>query len=362
MNWWRSMRHCPTMPLPRVFLKWFAIGAVAAAFLVWSQANEVDGLAGMIQVGETSELRPYIEAELGAVPLARGNGHDGQIYYAMGLDLVGNEVPELLDHGGYRYRRILFPLISSAGGLLGGEALLWGMVTVTVLATGVAAGVVALVARHHGRSDLFALAVLLNPGIWLSIRLLTADTLAIATMGVGLLAILVARPRGWLWFSLSVLAKDVYLATPGGLAVSRERSRWRLAAIPVAVLVGWMSWVTFAIGDGFTGRGNLAWPFTGIVESWGHWAGLAGDDLVYLGFALLSVLAGLVYGAWSAGWLRWPILAWSVLGVISSNWVWDFGNNAARVFAPIVILIAVDIAIRPGVGVGAPELSEPQQA
>ena len=350
------------MPLPRVFLKWFAIGAVAAGFLAWSQANEVGGIAGMLQVGETSELRPYIEAELGPIPLARGHGHDGQIYYAMGLDLIGNEVPELVDHGGYRYRRILFPLISSLGGLLGGEALLWGMVTVTVVAIGVAAGVVAVVARHHGRSEWLALAVVLNPGIWLSIRLLTADTLAIATMTVGLLAVLLARPRGWLGFSLSVLAKDVYLATPGGLAVSRERSRWRLVAIPAAVLVAWMTWVTFAIGDGFTGRGNLAWPFTGIVESWGHWAGLAGDDLVYLVFALLSVLAGLVYGAWAGGRLRWAILAWSVLGVISSNWVWDFGNNAARVFAPIVILIAIDLACRPGAGATIPEIAEPRPA
>ena len=350
------------MPLPRVFLKWFAIGAVAAGFLAWSQSNEVGGLAAMLQVGETSELRPYIEAELGPIPLARGNGHDGQIYYAMGLDLIGDEAPELVDHGGYRYRRILFPLISSLGGLLGGEALLWGMVVVTVAATGLAAGMVAVLARHHGRSELFALAVLLNPGIWLSIRLLTADTLAIATMTVGLLALILGRPRGWLWFSLSVLSKDVYLATPGGLAVSRELSRWRLVAIPAAVLIAWMTWVSLAIGDGFTGRGNLAWPFTGIVESWGHWSGLAGDDLVYLVFALLSVLTGLVYGAWAGGRLRWPILAWSVLGVISSNWVWDFGNNAARVFAPIVILIAIDLACRAVAGGATPEIAEQGQA
>jgi hypothetical protein len=331
-----------------VFLKWFAIGAVVAVFLVWTQAAAVGGLSGMIQVGETSDLRPFIEAELGEVPLSRGNGHDGQIYYAMGLDLAGDEVPELLDHGGYRYRRILFPLVSSAGGLLGGEALLWGMVVVAVAGTGIAAGVVAALARHHGRSEWFALAVLLNPGIWLSVRLLTADTLAIATMTLGLLVFIVARPRAWLWFSLSVLSKDVYLATPGALALSRDRRRWSLVLIPLAVLAAWMSWVTFAIGDGFTGRGNLAWPFTGFAESWNNWSGLAGDDLAYLGFALASVLAGLVYGAWAGGRLRWSILAWSVLGVISSNWVWDFGNNAARVFAPIVVLIAVDFVTRSG--------------
>ena len=79
------------------------------------------GIEGLLQVGETSDVRPLIESQLGEVPLAPGSGHDGQIYYAIGLDLDGDEVGPLLDHAAYRYRRILYPLVASGFGLFDGN-------------------------------------------------------------------------------------------------------------------------------------------------------------------------------------------------------------------------------------------------
>jgi hypothetical protein len=36
-------------------------------------------------------------------------------------------------------------------------------------------------------------------------------------------------------------------------------------------------------------------------------------------------------------------VAWTALAIVSSNWVWDFGNNVARAFAPIMVLCALSI-------------------
>jgi hypothetical protein len=340
--------YWPVVTSQRAFWKWALLGGLTATVLLVAQANAVGGLSGLLQLGEVSAVRPLIESELGDVPLAPNTGHDGQIYYAIGLDLPGEDVPEVLDHGAYRYRRALYPAVASLFGLLDGEGLLIGMVVVTVAATAAATGLAAAIASDRGQSDWFALAVLLNPGMWLSVRLLTADVMAMGLMLLGLFGFL-RRRKGWtLAFALSGLAKDVYLTTPAGLAVSRDRRRWVGIVVSGAVLASWMTFLTLTMGEGFTGRGNLAWPLMGIIEASSVWGNFDSGDLLYLIFALASVAAGLVYSIVVKSWLRWPILAWSVLGIVSSNWVWDLGNNAARAFAPIAVLIALGEANRSG--------------
>lgn len=323
------------------FWKWAVLGAVAAGLMLGAQTAATSGASGLLQVGETSALRPFVESQLGEIPLAPGPGHDGQIFYAIGADLEGRVVPGMLDHGAYRYRRIIYPLLASGFGLLEGRPLLLGMIVVTVVSTAIATGMVAALSRRLGRSDWLALVVLLNPGVWLSTRLLTSDVLALALMVVALATAQLSR--GWSAgaFAASVLSKDVYLATPAGVSMSRVRTRWLFTIVPLGSLVIWMSLLSLGMGEGFTGRGNLALPFVGIWEGSANWGNLDREEWLYLGFALASVGAGLVYSAIGAGWLRWSILAWSLLGVVSSNWVWDFGNNAARAFAPIVVLIAL---------------------
>lgn len=293
----------------------------------------------MLQVGETSNLRPLIEAQLGEVPLAEGPGHDGQIYYSIALDLTGEEVGPLLDHAAYRYRRILSPAVASAFGLLDGAVLLWAQVLLGIISMAFAAGMVAAMATRGGRSDLLALSVVLNPGVWLSVQLLTPDAFALALMLGGLFAWTAAREdRSSGWFAISSLAKDVDLATPVPLGLSRRS--WKVALIPASVLAAWMVVLQLRFGEGFTSRGNLDWPIVGMVEASGNWTSLDTPDVVYLVFALASVAAG-IYWSTRASWLRWPIIVWTGLALTSSNWVWDFGNNAARAFAPLLVLVVL---------------------
>jgi len=323
------------------FWKWSIVAAFAGTVLVAAQVVEVGGIGGLIQAGEANELTPLIRAELGEVSLAENAGHDGQLFYAIGLDLNGDEIGESFDHGLYRYRRILYSFVSSAGGLFDGYRLLYGMLVVAGLSFMVAAGTTAAIAARHGRSDYLALAVVLNPGLWLSLRLLTSDVMALALTVVALYAIDLGWRYASVLFAASGLAKDVYIVTPAALMVRKETRNWSLVVVPALALIAWTTYLTTTINGGFTETGNITFPFLGIVTAGSTWAASTAGDIFYLAFALASVVAGLVYTIRRESWLRWPILAWSALGVMSSSWVWDFGNNAARAFAPIVVLIAI---------------------
>ena len=329
------------------FWKWTIIGCLAATTLVIAQTNAVGGTAGLLQVGEVSPLHQILEEQLGDVPEdAPHNGHDTQTFYAIALDLAGDRVPELFDNAAYRYRRILYPASASLFGLLDGHALLTSMIVITIASAGLATGLTAAIARRRGLSDWVALAVLLNPGVWLAVRLITADMLALFLMLLGLHWFLMGRKWAPLAFALSGLAKEVYLVTPGALALASPRRRWSLIVVPVSVLVSWMAWLTLTMGDALTSGGNLDLPFVGIIEAARVWNAVDGTDLFYLLFALVSVAVGLVYSSFTKSWLRWPIMAWSALGLLSSGFVWNFGNNAARAFAPIAVLIALSVRSR----------------
>lgn len=317
------------------------MGAIVASILILGQAGAMGGIGGILQVADTSPLLPVIEAELGEIRTDPVHGHDSQLYYGVGLDPTGEYVPELIDNASYRYRRILYPLVASLFGLVGGHALLWGMVVLTILSTGFASGAVGYLARRYRRSDWLALVVVLNPGVWLGVRLITTEPMAIALMLAGLWMFLERRRGVTLIFTLMGLTREMFLITPAGLAVDRPAKRWRLIAIPALALVAWMVWVDWRMGDGFGGGGNIGLPFQGISEAIVTWGSVGIRDLLYLAFALVSVAVGLLYSVLVKSWLRWSILGWALLGIVSTHFVWDIGNNAARGFAPIVILIAL---------------------
>lgn len=316
------------------------VGGVAALVLLATQARVEEGVEGLLQVGEYSRLRPLIEEELGSVPLATGSGHDGHIYYAVGLDLDADIVPTFLHDDAHRYRRILYPAVASLGGLLRGHALLYSMIAVTVVSAAAAAGAMAATAVAWNRSEWLALAVVFNPGVWLSIRLLTADMLALALMIV-VLSLAVRQPlKAGFAVALMVFAKDVHGATALGLAADGRPDRWRPFLAPVALLAAWSLWLEFDLGNTMYAAGNLSLPLLGVIKAAPEWWGAEVKEWLYLAFALGSMVAGLITVMRRKSWLRWTIVAWLGLGLVSSDWVWRFGNNAARALAPLAVLIA----------------------
>jgi hypothetical protein len=329
---------------------WFLAGVATAAFLIGTQAAAVGGLAGLLLVGEDSELRPFIEAQLGEVPLTSSRGHDGQIYFAIAHDLDGDEVGALIETPGIRFRRPVMPVLTSLGGLLTGRTVLWSTAFWIALGFGVSATAMRELTRIWGVARYWTLALFLYPGFWMATRLFTPDMIALACSLTGLVLFLRRRhAASILLFTVAALTKEVFLVI--GLGISAwaffEKRRFvgiATAAIPTATLIAYASAV-IARFDVAAVDGNFGLPFTGIWGARDDWAFTTPSDRGYI-FLTLFVLAlstVMLYVSQDR-LLRWLIAPWPVIGIISSEWIWRIGNGTLRSFAPVVLFSALAIA------------------
>lgn len=343
---------------------WRATLAATAIVLLFQVAHSqaVGGFAGLIKAGEDHPARLLITREIPGVPLAQGQGHDGQLFFVIGTDLFGVEAETTLPAGdaAYRYRRIAYPLVASLGGLLGGEWLVYGLAVTTALAAGLATGAAVQIADYYGRSRWLALGVALNPGVWLSGILLTADNLALA---FGLLAVL-AYLRGRLaWTSVALagaaLTKEVAVCFAIGLAGHALSSgNWRRAAWMLGIAVGplsfWMLYLSTAVGNPLSSSGQSALPLQGIFEAARLWPIQAAHEMALSILMLLFLVLGL-FGLWRADVLfRWLIVPWIALGLLLSHWVWGLGSNSVRTLSPIIALVVLGLGNRASGLVGVP--------
>lgn len=337
----------------RYLLAWFVVGALMGAFVQWSQVRELgDGdVAALLSVGANSDTRRYFEDELGSIPLVPGGGHDGQSSYIVARDpWARGDAWRDLDHPGYRYRRIFYPAVSGGLGLLGPRATLYGLTLWAVVGLGMATAALADLVRRYGTGPWPVLGVIANPGLWLSVKLLTPDALA---LGLALTAVALwtrgRRGPALAFLATAALTKDAYLLFALGLAGwawSEQSLRERLVLILGAVipLTVWGVWVSARLGEGFAPRGNLSLPLAGLIDSARGWP--SSGDMFLSVFTILSLLAAGSAALFSRdrllAWLSWP---WVVLGLISSAWVWNLGNNSARAFAPALVVGALALSV-----------------
>src|SRR5690554_3998882 len=337
----------------RTLLKWFLVGVVLGAIFQVAQANALGGPTGLIHAGDRHPLADLIRSELPDVAFTEGIGHDGQLFYAIGVDPLGRFVPDQMvaaESPSYRYRRILFPVVASLGGLLDGEALLWGMIVVSALSVGVATAAAADIALRLGINPAVALAVALNPGVWMSARLLTADNLALA-LGLAAVSALLARKEtlAVVCLALAGLAKEPALAFAAGLAgytwwsLDERKSAAATVLVPGASLLAWMAYVGWAIGNPFDASGNVVAPGAGIIAGVARWSIVGADDIAWAVLTLVALVVSVPL-LWKAPVLwRWLTWSWVAVGLVASELVWSVGNNAVRTLAPILTLTAMGV-------------------
>lgn len=329
----------------RSFLLWFVFGCAASAFLQWTQVQVMGGVPeGLLFAGTWQEVHPIVVEQLPNTPVFEGDGHDGQIFYAVGLDLRGEWVPDTLLSAPYRYRRILYPALAGGFGAWEGAGLLWGMITLSTLSVGLAAGAIGAIATVRALPGWLPVITILSPATWLSSRLLTADNLALA---LGLLAVLAFSFRRdalvVIALAAAALAKEPAIAFAVGLAgfawFTGERSRGlRIAlcsGLPMAI---WWGYIYLAIGNPLDSGGNVVAPLVGIARSIPVWGLQETRDWFYL----VWVLTGCVIALWVLVrghrlW-AWLIGPWLAIAAVSSHLVWHLGNNAVRALGPIVVL------------------------
>ena len=313
-------------------------------------ASANGGLPGLLTVGEDFPIRDFVTAELGTVELAAGDGHDGQQYFGIARDPLGTGVvPDLVDNASYRYLHILYPALAGGFGFFSATTTVALMFVLAVAGFGLAAGMaLALAGRLGGRSPVAVLAVA-NLGLLLAVRFLLPDALALGLSMLGIWWTVAGRDRpAAAALALSVLTKPTYAIVPAMLGVWAWRTdRTRLPMLAAAPLAPGAAWALYVfVRFGISTSGNLGLPFAGLIGAPGLWDDVSTGEVTFaLAAVVVLAVAGLLARATAVPILRWLLVGWVAIGLLSSSLVWEFGNNALRVLAPLWTIGAVAAAV-----------------
>lgn len=327
------------------------VGALGLGALAWVNAD-APGVhpANLVHPGREGPSADALRTDFPDHPLPPGLGHDGQQFYAVArgpFDL--DTAARYLDRPRYRLQRMAFPVLAWAahpGG--GGEGLvraLFAVGVVSIFAGTAAAGFLSL---RLGGSPLPALAFVLAPAAWLTLRLTLADNLALGAV-LGAVALSLAGRHRWAVAAavLAVLTKESMVLVLLGLALSvRDRPRLVLLGIPTAVAGAWWIALHGLVEDHSPGVVEFTWPFVGLLESASLWSEGRGP------IARAVVPVTLVLGLWAlarAGW-RHPLAGALVLQLlfipVLGPDVLSLDANGTRMTMPLLVLAVVMIATK----------------
>ena len=333
-------------------LVWGLVAIALGSAIQMRHVAEIGSLEGTLRVGADTEARSFIEDDLGDdIPLAAGEGHDGWQFFVTARDPFARNTDRLGAYEGYRFRRLLGPLIAGGGGTFSAGATLVGLNVVGILGFALAVGSVCALATQFGAPWWTPVAALLSPGLWLSIQLVTADGLA---LGLALLSVYLAVRRrpglSILAMSCALFAKETSVLFAAGLATwlyfeDRRIEGALTLVIPVASFGVWLTYIQTTIGDALQSRGNIRAPFVGIAQSIDSWTNA--NDITYWWLAIGSVVLAAI-GVWATQNRLVTALGvpWVLVAITSSAVVWDNGNNALRVLAPCWVLGVLGLAMR----------------
>ncbi len=318
-----------------------------------------------------SEIEPMAEIARSYDPefvLVPPEAHfDGVYSYAIALDPFARNqnVYTRVDLYEYRYGHPGYGWLSGIVALGDASRLPLAMLLVGLAAMGVAGWAVSRLAEHLDRSAWWGLIVAVNPGLVLSVTLLTSEPAGVALAAAGFLVWLRGRvlPAAAL-FASACLVKEPFALVPAGLFVweivqlIRRRAEpgvpFRLAALAASVLplTLWYLYLKLHFGafpfeeapEGF------GVPFTGWFDSFRLAVGFATQGASQVGtlsVALLTILAGaMLVGTVRAVRLRSPFDVMFLLfaiGATTFNWMLlVYPKDLVREFVlPLLLLPAV---------------------
>lgn len=341
-------------------LGWFIVGAgLVAAFELLFISRYGGDWTVLVRVGALKPHRTFIENELGPLAYLDDLGHDGQVNYLIARDPFNlrhtNQIMGPWDNPPYRYRRILYPLLSGGFGHFGPWATVYGMALWMAIGGGLIAAATASLRTYWGLAGPVMFVALLNPGTYLSAQVLTNDVLAtgLALTGVALWV------RGREPLAVPVLAAavmtretSILVSLSLGLASVRQRGALKATTLAAATAVPFLLWTirvqwTIPGNDGFE---NLGLPFIGLCRSIFLW-----KDASAVVFGILAILL-LLASIWIArvtdnSLLRVSCGAWVCLAAFLSTEVWDHPGNVLRTLSPLWIFVALGYGLwkkRPG--------------
>lgn len=337
----------------RTFFSPIVVGAVGLVFGIYLALS---GLAayggnptGFVKFPEIDEQSvDYAEELLGDVVLAPGFGHDGKYYFIQAMDplyLNPDSHAYLLDRPTYRAQRMLYPTIAGGFGWFSPNVTAWSLLVVNVVLLGVGTWITSRLATELGLPAIFGLAFALNPGVFASLLIDSAEVLAMLFF---VLAALLALRARYAWataaLTLAALSREAMLLAAAGviayLIFRKVPIRWYMAS-PFVVTIGWWIYLRAKIGfldSGVQDTQAIGAPFVGFADAIGSWltTDLGFIDLV-MGFALMAIA---ILIAWrtlkSRSLIGLMASGFSLVAVLMVEPVWRNYFDSARVLAPLI--------------------------
>jgi len=320
---------------------------------------------------EQGPTREYAEERLGDVFLRAAQGHDGKFFFVQANDpwVVDPETnAHVLDRPLYRSQRMFYPVLASGGGVLGPEAIVWGMLFVNLLAMAVGAWATGGIASEIGASPWWGLAFTLNLGFISELNIGGAGVVAAAAAFAAVLMIMKGRLYwGIGLLTIACLAREAMLIAAVGTALwlwltNGRRPALAAALVPGTAVLGWAAYLRIRIGHGMVASEvqEIGWPLVGFVEAFESWLQNPVNLVVGVTMLLMFVLftRRVLLGRQLVGW---AFLGFVLLGIVFTKQVWESYFDITRAVAPIItsFVLLVFVGSRQGDPAETEQLTTP---
>jgi hypothetical protein len=223
-----------------------------------------------------------------------GVGYDGRFSYAIATNPWGSTTN--LDQPGFRYQRILYPLIVYLLSLGNPHLVPWMMLMINLLSTFFGSAIFGMLLFRRGQSPWYGLIFFFSLGYLLSMRLDCLESLAFCLAFAGWLAYdKHKRALAIILFALGGLTKEVALLFPLALIIWESINRaWKKAGLLLMCLLPYAVWyfillLWFGMPGEQMAKSKLGWiPFYGL-----HYLN---DPVSRLLIGLFVLLPGIFFG------------------------------------------------------------------
>jgi hypothetical protein len=334
------------------------IGLVAGAAIIISLLASIDwDASALLRVGEDNpQIISYVEERLDHVRPVAESGHDGKYYFIQAHDpllLEPVDHADLIDRPVYRTQRMLYPLLSSAGGILSGWAVVWGLIAVNLLAIALGTWATSRLAVALGVNPWLGLAFALNPGVIFELIIDGAGALGWALAVVGIWLIVEGKFVGAVVaVAGAVLAREAMILVAIGLAIRLWKGD-RIRAIgmvawPASVAILWAGWVRFQLGVPLltSDSEEIGIPFVGLAGAISRWIEEPGRNLVF-GLVVIVLLSVVVMQAVRRPSLvSYSTLGFAALAPLLTRQVWLNYFHITRAVAPAFTMFVLVLFAR----------------
>lgn len=250
------------------------IGAIAViSVIIYFYYFKFSGnITGFFRIGSVLPLSPFLIPDQTFI-FQDELGYDGQQFLSLALDpfLHDLDTLESLDHPAYRYRRILYPLLSYLLGFGNTQIIPYVMVAINAIAILLIIWVTGLYFKSYSIKVNQALFVLAIPGVWIVLSLSTSDLLASLFFVSAFYFYQNNKPIYMsLMVSLGCLTRETLLLLWISLVFSailqRKHLYFKYLGMAIIAPLAWNFYVIFLGLNGASGTGNFGSPFFGIIQ------------------------------------------------------------------------------------------------